>query len=102
MKLELINEEEWIEEQVNILKDEFESYPNINIKTREDIEIWLDDTDLIQILTENFDYDTILSEHIDFSNEEFSKQFNELFQVVKSKIINKPDKTAIKAIIKIR
>lgn len=89
MKLELINEEEWIEEQVNILKDDFESYPNINIKTREDIEIWLDDTDLIQILTENFDYDIILSEHIDFSNEEFSKQFNELFQNMKRKVIDK-------------
>ena len=89
MKLELVNEDEWIEEQTNILKDEFEKYPNNNLKTEEDVEKWLDDTDLIQVLTESFDYDTVLSEHIDFTNEEFSKQFIELFQSVKSKVINK-------------
>lgn len=89
MKLELVNEEEWIEEQINILKIEFESYSNIHIKTKEDIETWLDDSDLIQVLTENFDYDTIISERIDFTNEEFSKQFIELFQNMKRKVIDK-------------
>jgi hypothetical protein len=89
MKLELINEEEWIEEQINILKSEFESCSNINLKSKEDVEMWLDDSDLIQILTENFDYDTVLSEHIDFTNEEFSRQFNKLFKNVKSKVIDK-------------
>jgi hypothetical protein len=69
MKLELVNEDEWIEEQTNILKDEFEKYPNNNLKTEEDVEKWLDDTDLIQVLTESFDYDTVLSEHVDFTSQ---------------------------------
>jgi len=89
MKLELVNEDEWIEEQTNILKEEFEKHPNNNLKTKKDVEKWLDDTDLIQVLTESFDYDAILSERIDFTNEEFSKQFLELFQNVESKVIDK-------------
>ena len=95
MKLELVNEEEWIEEQVNILSCEFENCQNIYIKTKEDINTWLDDSDLIQVLTENFDYDTIISNHDDFSNEEYSKQFIELFQSVKSKVIDKFMETVV-------
>jgi len=86
MILEIIDDDEWLEEQVNILKAEYDSQ-NIKLETNEQIVNWLDDTDLIQVLTENFDYDLVVIDKKDFSNEEFSKQSTELFQKMKQKVI---------------
>ena len=86
MILEIIDDDEWLEEQVNILKAEYDSQ-NIKLETNEQIVNWLDDTDLIQVLTENFDYDLVVIDKKDFSNEEFSKQSTKLFQKMKQEVI---------------
>ncbi len=88
MKLSITNEEEWIKEQLDILNEEHANH-YITLTSKEDVLKWLDVTDLIQTLTEDFDYDATLSETVDFSNEEFSKQFIELFQELKNKIVDR-------------
>jgi hypothetical protein len=88
MQLSITNEEEWIKEQINILNEEHANH-YITLTSKEDVLKWLDATDLIQTLTEDFDYSATLSETTDFSNEEFSKQFIELFQELKNKIVDK-------------
>ncbi len=88
MKLEILNESEWIKDQLEIIKKEFQNNPVI-LKTYQDVDEWLNNTDLIQVLTENFDYEAELSETKNFTNEEFAKQFIKLFQKLKTKIIEK-------------
>ncbi|HQF36535.1 MAG TPA: hypothetical protein PLL26_02735 [Candidatus Dojkabacteria bacterium] len=95
MKLSIINKKEWIKEQVDILKSAWETDP-ISFSSKEEIELWLDKTDLIQILTENFDYEAELSQTQDFTNEEFAKQFIELFQKLKNEIIDRFYKETLK------
>ena len=88
MQLSITNEEEWIKEQINILNEEHANH-YITLTSKEDVLKWLDATDLIQTLTEDFDYSAILSETVDFSNEDFAKQFIELFQRLKNEIVDK-------------
>lgn len=95
MILQIMNQKEWINDQLEILNHEFKNNPII-ITQKEEISIWLDQTDLIQVLTENFDYEAELSTTIDFTNEEFAKQFIELFQKLKNEIINRFYKETLK------
>lgn len=88
MKLEIQNKNKWIDQQISILILYWYKTQNI-FKTYDEIEDWLDKTDLIQVLTENFDYDAELVNFYNFSNDEFSKQFIELFQQLKIEIILK-------------
>jgi len=88
MILQIMNQKEWINDQLEILNEEYKIRP-ISITQKEEILIWIDETDLIQVLTENFDYEAELSETIDFTNEEFAKQFIELFQKLKSEIVDR-------------
>jgi hypothetical protein len=88
MKLSITNEENWIKEQFDILNEEYSRTPLVFLSKKE-VHEWIDVTDLIQILVENFDYSAELSDPIDFSNTEFAKQFNELFQELKNKIVDK-------------
>jgi len=95
MKLLILNETEWIADQLQILYEEWTNH-YITLTSKEDVEKWLDKTDLIQVLTEDFDYAAELSETIDFTNEEFAKQFVELFQKLKNEIIDKFYKQILK------
>lgn len=95
MRLSITNEEEWIKEQLDILNEEHANH-YITLTSKEDVLKWLDATDLIQTLTEDFDYTATLSEVADFTNEEFSKQFIELFQELKNKIVDKFCKETLK------
>ncbi len=88
MQLTLTNKEEWIQEQLDIIREEFNKNP-VKLVSEEAVSKWLDSNDLIQVLTENFDYTADFSDVVDFSNEEFAKQFVELFQSLKNEIINK-------------
>lgn len=88
MQLTLANKEEWIQEQLDIIREEFNKNP-VKLVSEEAVSKWLDSNDLIQVLTENFDYTADFSDVVDFSNEEFAKQFVELFQSLKNEIINK-------------
>jgi len=95
MHLSIINEEEWIKEQFNILNEEHANH-YVTLTSKEDVLEWLEITDLIQTLTENFDYTATLSEVSDFTNEEFSNQFIELFQELKNKTVDKFCKESLK------
>jgi hypothetical protein len=89
MDLVLSDKEKWINDQLDILREELNKNP-VSFNSTEDIEKWLDKTDLIQVLTENFDfdYDIKTDPQENFSNEEFNKRFIELFQSLKLEIIN--------------
>ena len=71
MILQIMNQKEWIDDQLEILNHEFKNNP-ITITQKEEVLIWLDQTDLIQILTENFDCEAELSSTIDFTNADFA------------------------------
>ena len=87
MEMTVSNKEKFFSEELQIWRREFHKTP-VAFSSKEEVYRWLDETDLIQVLAEDFDYILEIKEERNFTNEEFSTAFYNLYDQYKKELVD--------------